>query len=298
MEPIMSSRLMGQQDLISRHTERPMSNRVKSGKRNHTKKRQKTPFPLKRNPKTNLLAKPVFQPGLQNKRESALYRLKRLDSGKVDLKSLDLGRKRKASPKSPSQKGYLKKNKRHYNPLQNSKGSALTKARMQSNNRNMSMPPKRTINSSDSLIEELEVDTKYGKTGLTSANFFDDDDSVISQPKPAPKKTSDVSQVGFGDVNSLIRKIKPTNFETSNKTQKNLYVADKKPNKSILKVELMKRKKIKKRLKVKINPDPKVHYVANWKFLNVDMSKEGKMYNHFNRRRRVGNTDDESCKIF
>lgn len=47
-----------------------------------------------------------------------------------------------------------------------------------------------------------------------------------------------------------------------------------------------------------IDPEPKVHYVANWKILNVDMSKEGKMYSNFNRRRPRPGDRDDSCKIF
>lgn len=54
----------------------------------------------------------------------------------------------------------------------------------------------------------------------------------------------------------------------------------------------------KKGKKVRINAAAKVHYVANWKFLNVDMSKEGKMYNHFNRRHHRHGQTDESCRIF
>jgi hypothetical protein len=48
-----------------------------------------------------------------NKRESALFKLKRLDSGKVDLKSLDLGRKRNMSPKNSSYgPGYVNRSSR------------------------------------------------------------------------------------------------------------------------------------------------------------------------------------------
>ena len=50
-------------------------------------------------PNTTSYFKNAHNSGFSNKRESALYKLKRKDSGKVDLKSLDLGRK-KMNPKS------------------------------------------------------------------------------------------------------------------------------------------------------------------------------------------------------
>ena len=71
----------------------------------------------------------------------------------------------------------------------------------------------------------------------------------------SPKKTKMPKKIKYvtnnavtGDVNSLIRKIKPTNFEVSNKQDKNNYNSKKTPFKSILKV-FIKRKKILKRKK-------------------------------------------------
>lgn len=45
-----------------------------------------------------------------------------------------------------------------------------------------------------------------------------------------------VGDPGQGDVNSLIRKIKPTNFELNSKQQGSEYLASKQPQRSILKV--------------------------------------------------------------
>lgn len=97
-------------------------------------------------------------------------------------------------------------------------------------------------------------------------------------------------------MNSLIRKIKPTTLEFANKRGAGGYDAAKKPQKSILRmgVDRQKPKSGKKNKRVRVDAKAKVHYVANWKFLNVDMSKEGKMYNHFNRRHQR----DDPCRVF
>lgn len=52
--------------------------------------------------------------------------------------------------------------------------------------------------------------------------------------------------------------------------------------------------------KVSFKEKPKVIFVENWKILNVDMSKEGKLYNRFNRGKqgRHGKAGDESCRVF
>lgn len=49
--------------------------------------------------------------------------------------------------------------------------------------------------------------------------------------------------------------------------------------------------------KVSFQEKPKVIYVENWKILNVDMSKEGKLYSRFNRGKH-GKAGDESCRVF
>ena len=95
-----------------------------------------------------------------------------------------------------------------------------------------------------------------------------------------------------GDINSLIRKIKPSN--TLHKNRKNKY--DYNPKKRPFKSALKKRSSRKKPKKVAINTIPRVQFVENWKFLKVDMSKEGKRYNRFNRGKKKRN--DDLCAIF
>lgn len=53
--------------------------------------------------------------------------------------------------------------------------------------------------------------------------------------------------------------------------------------------------KISGKKRVSFTGKPKVIYVENWKILNVDMSKEGKLYNKFNNGKRKG---DETCRVF
>lgn len=74
---------------------------------------------------------------------------------------------------------------------------------------------------------------------LISANFFDNEDSIVltSSQKKQVGDTSGQFKGPMGNVNSLIRKIKPTNFEFSNKKGNSAYEADKKPLRSILKVK-------------------------------------------------------------
>ena len=95
-----------------------------------------------------------------------------------------------------------------------------------------------------------------------------------------------------GDINSLIQKIKPSNTQNRNRKNKYDYNPKKRPFKSALK----KNSSRKRPKKVVINTIPRVQFVENWKFLNVDMSKEGKRYNRFNRGRRK--RDDDLCAIF
>ena len=95
-----------------------------------------------------------------------------------------------------------------------------------------------------------------------------------------------------GDINSLIRKIKPSSNLQKTRNIKHDYNSKKRPVKSNLK----KKGATSKRKNVRINTAPKVHFVENWKFLNVDMSREGKRYNRFNRGKRKRN--DDLCKIF
>jgi hypothetical protein len=103
------------------------------------------------------------------------------------------------------------------------------------------MPPKRTIDSSDSIVEELQVEKQYGKNLwkiiLIKENFFDNDSVDYNQKRNIQKKKNPLLSFGpQGDVNSLIRKIKPTNFELTGKQTKNNYNPNKKPQKSNLKV--------------------------------------------------------------
>lgn len=93
------------------------------------------------------------------------------------------------------------------------------------------------MDTSESIIEELEVDTKYGRK-LTPANFFDNEESILMAPNLEQTSERTENFAGpMGNVNSLIRKIKPTNLEFSNKKGKSDYDAVKKPVRSILKVK-------------------------------------------------------------
>ena len=49
--------------------------------------------------------------------------------------------------------------------------------------------------------------------------------------------------------------------------------------------------------RVSFRDKPKVFHVENWKILNVDMSKEGKLYSRFNRV-KPGKVEGDNCKIF
>ena len=77
-----------------------------------------------------------------------------------------------------------------------------------------------------------------------------------------------------------------------------------KKNRFMLKMEPMSNNRDSKQSQTKIEKknvsfteNPKIIYVENWKILNVDMSKEGKLYNRFNRGSKGMGADDK-CKIF
>lgn len=87
----MSSRQMNQEKGPNGITN-TRANRFKSKDANSTKKREKTPFPLK-NPYSNQKNK-ITNPLLNtSKRKSVLYELKRQNSEVVDLAKLDVGKK-------------------------------------------------------------------------------------------------------------------------------------------------------------------------------------------------------------
>ena len=50
--------------------------------------------------------------------------------------------------------------------------------------------------------------------------------------------------------------------------------------------------------RVSFTKNPKVIFVENWKILNVDMSKEGKLYSRFNRKRGNSLNPGDKCKVF
>jgi hypothetical protein len=49
--------------------------------------------------------------------------------------------------------------------------------------------------------------------------------------------------------------------------------------------------------RVSFQDKPKVFHVENWKILNVDMSKEGKLYSRFNRG-NSGKAQEDNCRVF
>jgi hypothetical protein len=102
----------------------------------------------------------------------------------------------------------------------------------------------------------------------------------------------------FNDVNDSLRGNSFTiNGDKSRKM--NRHHLQMKPNKTFHENEprWIKNSKEKSIIKknVSFTEKPKVIYVENWKILNVDMSKEGKLYNKFNRGNKSG---DESCRVF
>ena len=120
---------------------------------------------------------------------------------------------------------------------------------------------------------------------------------------------------GEGDIHSLIRKIKPTTLNSSIVFSSKKFDINKKPKISILRRErlvessfdfnknvtktgiLNKDRKGGARKRVKFKENPTIHHVANWKFLNVDMSREGKRYNKFNTKKNR-RTMDNRCTVF
>ena len=67
-------------------------------------------------------------------------------------------------------------------------------------------------------------------------------------------------------------------------------------NRFKVRMETISGKKERENRRVSFIEKPKVIHVENWKILNVDMSKEGKLYNKFNRGSR-GKGDDK-CTVF
>lgn len=84
-------------------------------------RREKTPFPKRFNQKSqkNPLNSKIVLNNANSKRESALFKLKRKNSGVVDLKSLDLGKKRKQNLPNSRNEGHRERsrNSRFRNPL-------------------------------------------------------------------------------------------------------------------------------------------------------------------------------------
>jgi hypothetical protein len=102
----------------------------------------------------------------------------------------------------------------------------------------------------------------------------------------------------FNNVNDSIR---GNSFSINGKDPRgnNRFHLQMKPEKGNIKqarwIENSNITKVSEKKRVTIKQKPKVIYVENWKILNVDMSKEGKLYNRFNNGKRPG---DETCRVF